>query len=64
MGSNTGVASVGSEGGGGDIKSPPPSASLRGRDEVNLRLLLELRRRLKSAAEKELSVGVVVAGLG
>jgi len=30
---------------------------LRGRDEVNLRLLLELRRRLKSAAEKELSVG-------
>ena len=57
MGSHTGVASVESGGGGGDTKSPPFSAPLRGREEVNLRLLLELRRRLKSAAEKELSLG-------
>jgi len=48
---------VGSGVGGGDTESPSSSAPLRGRDEVNLRLLLELRRRLKSAAEKELSVG-------
>jgi len=57
MGSHAGAVSVEPGAGGKATESPPPSALSRGRDEVNLRLLLELRRRLKSPAEKELSVG-------
>jgi len=44
---------LGGNGGGRDLAAP----TARAREAVNLRVLLELRRRLKSVAEKELSTG-------
>jgi chromosome segregation ATPase len=56
MGRTLGLVESALGGGNGNAKEPVRPAA-HARDAVNLRVLLELRRRLKSVAEKELATG-------